>query len=86
MWTEEYLFWPNKKLINNSNILRVNNDAKTSAKTKSMSKLLKQNDHDIKNKNIFSCYLEIDYTRSFNLHPIFSFEKMGAFATLKNIG
>ena len=54
-------FWPGKKLINNSTILRVSNDAKTSAKTKSMSKLLKQNDHDIKNKNIFSFYLKIDY-------------------------
>ena len=39
MWTEEYLFWPGKKLINNSTILRVSNDAKTSAKTKLMSKL-----------------------------------------------
>ena len=25
------------------------------------------------------------HTRPFNLHPIFSFEKMGAFVTLKNI-
>ena len=26
------------------------------------------------------------YNRPFNLHPIFSFEKMGAFATLTKIG
>ena len=37
----------------------------------------------IKNFIIWTAKMQILLTRSFNLHPIFSFEKMGAFATKK---
>jgi hypothetical protein len=42
----------------------------------------------IKRAENWADFLDRQYLHScpFNLHPIFSFEKMGAFATMKKIG